>query len=69
MQLSVHVGCCRDREAVGEDGGKLAVNEREGSTKGGRPSLVGRHLLKIQELSQTLPGCHQKEKLLSKVRE
>ena len=50
---------------MGEDGGELAVNEREGSTKGGRPSLVGRHLLKIQELSKTLPGFNQEEKLFS----
>ena len=50
---------------MGEDGGELAVNEREGPTKGGRPCLVGRHLLKIQELSKTLPGFNQEEKLFS----
>ena len=54
------VVCCRDREAVGEDGGELPEHEGEAAPTRGRPCLPRRHLLQIQELSQTLPGASSK---------
>ena len=61
---SIHqyVVCCRDREAVGEDGGELPEHEREASSPRGRPGLPRWHLLQIQELTnwEMLPGAWNK---------
>ena len=60
LKRMADVGCCRDREAVGEDGGELPEHEGEAAPTRGRPCLPRRHLLQIQELSQTLPGASSK---------